>query len=47
VAIQAGRTTNQAPKAPKGPNMEKFIIIVGLYFLVVQFVFPKLGLRPG
>jgi len=27
--------------------MEKFIIFVILYFLVVQFVFPLLGVKPG
>ena len=30
-----------------GPQMEKFIIFVVLYFIVVQFVFPRLGIRPG
>jgi len=27
--------------------MEKFILFVVIYFVVVQFVFPKLGLKPG
>jgi len=27
--------------------MEKFLLIVVVYFIIVQFVFPKLGLRPG
>ncbi len=30
-----------------GPQMEKFILFVVLYFIVVQFVFPRLGIRPG
>jgi len=27
--------------------MEKFIIFIVIYFLVVNFVFPHLGLKPG
>ena len=30
-----------------GPQMEKFILFVVLYFIVVQFVFPRLGIKPG
>lgn len=30
-----------------GPQMEKFILFVVLYFIVVQFVFPRLGIQPG
>ncbi len=28
-------------------KMEKFIIFIVIYFLVVNFVFPRLGLKPG
>jgi len=27
--------------------MEKFILFVILYFFMVQFVFPRLGIKPG
>jgi hypothetical protein len=27
--------------------VEKLILIVIVYFVLVQFVFPKLGLKPG
>ena len=36
------------PRAGPGrTKMEKFIVFVVLYFIIVQFVFPKLGLKPG
>lgn len=28
-------------------TVEKLILIVIVYFVLVQFVFPKLGLKPG
>ena len=30
-----------------GSQMEKFVLFVVLYFIVVQFVFPRLGIKPG
>jgi len=27
--------------------MEKFILFVVLYFIIVQFVFPRFGIKPG
>jgi len=27
--------------------MEKFLVFIVIYFVVVNFVFPRLGLKPG
>lgn len=38
---------NTGPK-PKGKSlMEKFIIFIVIYFVVVNFVLPRFGLKPG